>query len=153
MIDGNLLFICVGGGPGQGLVAFDKTTGQVVWKTQDDKTTHATPLPVTLLGVRQVIFLTNQGLVSVEAKSGYVLWRYVFHCPTSAGSSPVVGDDVVYCSAAYGLGASAVKITRTDQAFSAFSSLWHGPSSKTTGPRPFSTTDISTASTSHGLRP
>jgi len=64
-----------------------------------------------IAGVRQVIFFAKSGLVSVAPESGSVLWRYPFPFSTSTAASPVVGDDVVYCSAAYGGGAGAVQIT------------------------------------------
>ena len=74
LVEGNLVFVCAGG-KGQALMAFDKDTGNVVWKTQDDKPTHATPVPASLLGVRQIIFFTQKGLVSVKPETGQVLWR------------------------------------------------------------------------------
>jgi len=118
VIDGNLLFMA-GGGPGQALLALDKNTGKTVWKGQDDVMTHSTPAVATILGVRQVIFFTKRGLVSVVPATGSVLWRYDFPWSTSTAISPVVCGDIVYCSAGYGVGAGAVKLTKTGSAFTA----------------------------------
>ncbi len=112
LIDGDLIFVA-GGGSGQSLLAFNKTTGAVVWKTGDEKMTHATPVAATIQGVRQVIFFTQSGLVSVEAATGKPLWRYAFPYRVSTAASPVVGGDIVYCSAGYGVGAAAVRISRS----------------------------------------
>jgi len=111
VIDGNLLFLA-GGGPGQALLALDKTTGKTVWKGQDDKMTHSTPTLATILGVRQLIFFTQEGLVAVAPTTGYALWRYKFPFKTSTAASPVVCSDIVYCSAGYDVGAGAVKLTK-----------------------------------------
>ena len=74
LVHGDLVFI-VGGGPGESLMAFNKKTGAVVWKTQDEKLTHASPTLATIAGVRQVIFFTQSGLVSCEPQTGKELWR------------------------------------------------------------------------------
>lgn len=125
LIEGDLVFIA-GGGPGEALLAFDKNDGQVVWKGQDDKMTQSTPVAATILGERQVIFFTQTGLVSVTPATGAVLWRFPFKFATSTAISPVVCGDVVYCSAGYGIGASACKITKTDAGFAA-AEIWHDP--------------------------
>jgi outer membrane protein assembly factor BamB len=125
LIDGDLIFVA-GGGPGQALLGLDKRTGQVVWKGQDDRMTHSTPVVATILGVRQIIFLTQKGLVAVAPKTGEVLWRSPFRYQTSTAISPVVGGDVVYCSAAYNVGAGAVKITKSGDKFVA-TELWRKP--------------------------
>jgi outer membrane protein assembly factor BamB len=125
LIEGDLVFIA-GGGAGEALLAFDKNDGHVVWKGQDDKMTQSSPVAATILGERQVIFFTQTGLVSVAPTNGAVLWRFPFKYSTSAAISPVVCGDVVYCSAAYGVGSSACKITRTDSGFEA-TEMWHQP--------------------------
>jgi outer membrane protein assembly factor BamB len=127
VVEGDLVFVA-GGGPGQALLAFDKNNGHVIWKGQDDKLTQSTPLVATILGQRQVIFFTQSGLVSVVPATGGVLWRYPFNYSRSTAMTPVVGGDIVYCSAAYNIGSSACKISKTDGGFEA-SRLWFDPAS------------------------
>jgi outer membrane protein assembly factor BamB len=111
LLEGGLLFVA-GGGPGQSLLAVDPADGRVVWKAFDEKITHATPVAATIHGQRQVIFFLQSGLLSVEPKTGKELWRYAFPYKVSTAASPVVGGDIVYCSAGYGVGAGAVKIVK-----------------------------------------
>jgi outer membrane protein assembly factor BamB len=118
LLEGGLLYIA-GGGPGQSVLAVDHSDGRVVWKAFDEKITHATPVAATIHGQRQVIFFLQSGLLSVEPKSGKELWRYAFPYKVSTAASPVVGGDIVYCSAGYGVGAGAVKITKEGNAFKA----------------------------------
>jgi outer membrane protein assembly factor BamB len=125
LIDGDLVFV-MGGGPGQSLLAFDKTDGHVVWKGQDERMTHSTPVAATILGVRQVIFFTQSGLVAVESKTGGVLWRYPFKYATSTAMSPIVSGDMVYCSAGYGVGSGACKISKAGEKFTA-TQMWFQP--------------------------
>ena len=118
LLEGGLLFVA-GGGPGESLLAVDPKDGKVVWKAFDEKMTHATPVPATILGQRQVIFFLQSGLLAVEPKTGRELWRYNFNYSTSTAASPVVVDDIVYCSAGYGVGAGAARITKSGDAFTA----------------------------------
>lgn len=125
VLEGNLIFVCAGGA-NQSLLCFHKATGALVWKGQSDRMTHATPVVATIHGHRQVIFFTQSGLVSVVPGTGQVLWRYKFPYQTSTAASPVVGGDIVFCSAGYGVGAGAVKITREGTSFKA-TELWRKP--------------------------
>jgi outer membrane protein assembly factor BamB len=127
LVEGNLVFVA-GGGPGQALLAFDKDTGKVVWKGQDDMMTQSTPIAATILGQRQVIFFTQRGLVSVAPKTGALLWRFPFRYNTSTAMSPVVSGDIIYCSAAYGVGSAACRITKSATGFAA-TQLWYQPAS------------------------
>lgn len=125
LIEGDSIFLCAGG-TNQALLAFRKTDGALVWKGQNDKMTHATPIAGTILGQRQVVFFTQSGLVSVKPADGTVLWRYEFPYKVSTAASPVIGDDMVFCSAGYGVGAGAVRISKDGSGFKA-TELWRKP--------------------------
>ena len=116
LIEGDVLLMC-GGGSGQALLGLNKDSGEVIWKSEDDKMTHATPIIATLHGLKQCIFFTQKGLVSVAPADGKVLWRQDYKFAVSTAASPVVWEDIVYCSAGYGVGAGAFKITKSGEAF------------------------------------
>ena len=118
IVDGELVFFA-GGGPGESLLALNKNTGAVAWKAHDEKITHATPVAATIQGVRQVIFFLQSGLLSVSASDGKALWRFPFRYNVSTAISPVVSGDIVYCSAGYGVGSGACKITKSGDTFTA----------------------------------
>lgn len=110
LLEGGLLYVA-GGGAGESLLAVNPKDGKIVWKAFDEKMTHATPVATTILGQRQIIFFLQSGLLSIEPKSGKELWRYPFDYKVSTAASPVVDKDIVYCSAGYGVGAGAVRVT------------------------------------------
>lgn len=112
LIEGDLILVNCNAS-NQRLLALRKQDGSEAWKGQNDAMTQATPVAASIAGVRQVVFFAQSGLVSVAPADGAVLWRYPFSYSTSSGASPVVGDDIVYCSAAYGMGAGATRITGT----------------------------------------
>ncbi len=106
--------IVEGSGVDRGILAFDKKSGVLVWGSTSEAATHATPTVATILGQKQVICFMQSGLVSVEPKGGMVLWRLAHPYKLSTGASPVVGGkngDIVYCSAGYGVGGAACRIT------------------------------------------
>ena len=125
LIEGDLVFLA-GGGKGEALIALDKTTGKRKWAKYDDKMTHATPIAATIAGTRQVIFFTQEGLIAVVPESGKKLWDYPFKFNVSTAASPVVYEDIVYCSAGYGVGSGAVKISGSGTKLKA-EELWRKP--------------------------
>lgn len=110
VVDGDLVIVG-GGGAGQSLLAFNKATGKLVWKTGTETVTHATPVVTEIHGVRQVIFFCVSGLVSVEINSGKLLWKQPFKFAVSTAASPIVDGNVVFCSAGYGVGGGAYKVS------------------------------------------
>jgi outer membrane protein assembly factor BamB len=125
IVEGDLVIVD-GGGEGQTFLAFNKNNGEVVWKKETDQITHATPTPATIGGVRQAIFFTKSGLVALDVKSGEVLWRFALRSAQPACASPVVSGEIVYCSAGYGVGAAACRVTRDGGQFTA-RELWRTP--------------------------
>jgi len=104
--------LVAGGGKGQSLLAFNAATGQVVWKSGSDQPSYATPVPATIHGQLQAIFLTARGLAAVDPTDGRELWTYPFPMQTATAASPVVWQDVVHCTAGYGVGGAAVRVKR-----------------------------------------
>jgi outer membrane protein assembly factor BamB len=122
LIEGNLVIV-YGGGPGQSLLAFQRDSGKLIWKSGNETATHATPIAATIHGVRQVIFFCTSGLVSVDPRTGEELWRQKFPFKVSTAASPVVAGDLVYCSAGYGVGAGLYRISKKGNAMSS-SEVW-----------------------------
>ena len=118
LVSGDRVFVA-GGGRNQSLLCFNKSGGELLWKSESDPITHATPVIANIAGVDQVIYFTQNGLVSVTPDQGKVLWRYDFDFKVSTAASPVVWEDIVFCSAGYGVGAGAVKISGEGDALKA----------------------------------
>lgn len=118
LVEGDHVYVA-GGGKGESLLAFDKASGKLAWKTGDTLMTHATPVAAAIHGVQQIIFFTQDGLIAVTPDSGKELWAYDFPFKTSTAASPVVAGDIVYCAAGYGVGSAAVKVSKNGSKFQA----------------------------------
>ena len=125
LVKDNAIYLA-GGGKGQSLLAFDKETGELLWKGQSDEMTHVTPIAATIHGAHQIIYFTQSGLVAVAPNNGKLIWRQDFPHATSTAASPVVYKDIVYCSAGYGVGAGAYRIKKDDNGFES-EELWRTP--------------------------
>lgn len=96
LVDGDLLIACAGGMKGAGIVAFDKRSGAVRWKSQDDQAGYAPPVVATLAGTRQYVCFTAEAVIGLAASDGKLLWR--FPVKTAFGrhvTTPVVLGDIV----------------------------------------------------------
>ena len=115
VVDGKQVVVG-GGGAGQAFLAFNKTDGELIWKSGDELITHATPHLTELNKQKQFVFFTQSGLIGVDAASGNEVWRAPFKFSVSTAASPVSHDDYVYCSAGYGVGAGLFHVTGEKEA-------------------------------------
>jgi outer membrane protein assembly factor BamB len=114
LLEGNHLLINVGG-KGAGVVAFHKDTGKEVWKATDQEASYSSPTAATIDGVRHVIFLTREGILSLDPATGAVRfskrWRSRMHASVNAATPLVVGDQL-FVSACYDTGAVLHKVRK-----------------------------------------
>lgn len=76
-VDGQRLIVLVGDTQGAGIVCFDKQTGKVLWKSQNDRAANAAPITAAIgdPSLRQVFVFTVEGLIGLDLASGELLWR------------------------------------------------------------------------------
>lgn len=109
LIDGDKVIVSPGGEKA-GIVALNKKTGAVIWKSVlpgADLAGYASPIVVTVGGVRQYVAYLSKGLVGVDAATGAFLWRYDKSVDTRFGvhaATPVAAGNLIYSAAATGGG-------------------------------------------------
>ena len=109
-----------GGSKGNSVVAYDRTTGKQAWAALDDTAAYASPMLVTLGGVRQILVFTASRLVSLAADTHTVLWEFpwVTQYGVNASQPLLLGNDQVFVSTGYGSGAAAIQLTKEGDRFS-----------------------------------
>ena len=83
LVDGDKL-LCTPGGPDAAIVALDKRTGEVIWKSAlpdigdrgKDGAGYSSMIAADIDGVRQYIQILGRGAVGVAADDGRLLWSY-----------------------------------------------------------------------------
>ncbi len=122
LVDGNLLYTMVGG-DGQGIVAFDKMTGEVKWKSLDCKAGYCPPTIIKHGGVRQMIVFHPKAVVSVDPANGKQHWSIPIE-PLYEMSicRPMIDGNYLYAS---GIGNKSVMIELDPEKPEA-KELWRG---------------------------
>jgi len=123
VIDGENIIVQVGSATGASIVAFNKKSGAVVWKAENDQTAYAAPIIATVAGVRQFLSFTAEALLALDPRDGRLLWRV----PLKTGlgrhvTTPVVSDDLVLV-ASHQIGLVATRIAKNGDALTA-SEAW-----------------------------
>ena len=122
LVDGDVL-VCTPGGEEATIVALNKATGEPIWKSAipgGDEAAYASPIAITVDGVKQYVQFLGKGVVGVDAKTGNLLWRYDATAQGSPANipSPVVDAAYVYSGTNRG-GGGLVKLKATGGKFEA----------------------------------
>ena len=109
-----------GGAAGQSVLAYSRATGQRLWAALPDQATYASPMLVTLGGVRQILIVTAERLVGLSTDGASILWSHAWPAPNgiNAAQPLLVGDDRIYVSSGYGMGAAVIQVSRSGDDFS-----------------------------------
>ena len=126
LIDGDLLYTMVGG-KGQGIVAFNKMTGEVVWKALDCETGYCPPSIIEAGGVRQLIAFHPKGVVSLNPADGTKYWEHeLTPLYQMSIARPMIDGNLLYAS-----GIKDVSLMmELDTEKPAAKELWRGDSKK-----------------------
>jgi outer membrane protein assembly factor BamB len=114
LVDGGMVYVNVGGPNGAGLVAFDANTGNVRWNATNDEAGYSSPIVGTIDGVKSVLCLTRAGLVAVEPATGKVRFQFPWRSRNNNSVNaavPIVDGNLIFLSASYGTGATALRVT------------------------------------------
>jgi outer membrane protein assembly factor BamB len=119
MVEGDRIFVAVGGSEGASVVCFNKRDGKLIWKSQSDIPGNGGPVVATVAGRKQVLAFTVDAAVGLDFENGALLWRVPVK--TSFGrhvASPIaVGDTVIVGSHQAGL--IGIRVARDGDTFSA----------------------------------
>jgi outer membrane protein assembly factor BamB len=74
LVEGDLV-IAIPGAESAGVVAYEKGTGKLAWKSGGDQAAYATPVSVTVDGKKQIVVFNAFGLVGIAFDGGKELWR------------------------------------------------------------------------------
>jgi outer membrane protein assembly factor BamB len=104
--------ICTPGGEHGSLAALNKETGEVVWhSTELTSGAHYSSIVVMPhAGHTDLVQLLPDQLVAVNAQTGKLLWTVPWPKPVAAIPTPIVRDQFVYCTSAYGTGCMLVEV-------------------------------------------
>ncbi len=104
LVDANRLIALVGGSPDAKTVAFDKLTGEEVWRALNATSApgYDPPIIVEAGGVRQLIVWHPMAVASLDPESGAVYWEQPFKIQAGLTvATPVLSEHGLLVSAFY----------------------------------------------------
>ena len=104
------------GGSGQGVVAFNRGTGAVVWTSAPIAVAPGSPVLIQVDGRDQVVVVGQQELLGLDPADGRVLWRHPHANELGLNlSMPVWGTDgLLFMSSAYDGGSRMLRVSQVD---------------------------------------
>jgi outer membrane protein assembly factor BamB len=120
IVDG-MVVVTPGGAQGKSIVAYDRLSGEPVWRALDDRVAYTSPILATLAGRRQIVWISGQRAVGLAPENGALLWEYAFPAQMDMNcSQPVVVDEAnVLLSSSPGPGAVLLEIANTGETYAA----------------------------------
>ena len=119
LIDGDKLIVTPGGKDAT-LVALNKKTGEVIWKSQvpaGNAAAYSSVIAIDVGGQRQYVQFLKGSVVGVAAEDGKFLWRY--DAPANRMginiTTPLYSDGQVFATSAYGKGGGLVKLNKEEK--------------------------------------
>lgn len=106
------LVIVTAGVPGACVVACDEKTGEIRWKSGEDRAGYSSAVVATVHDQPVLLALTASSLSAMNPASGEVLWRHSFPTEYDCNTAtPVVFENQVLISAGENHGSVLLKVT------------------------------------------
>lgn len=120
LVDGDKL-LCTPGGSKGTVVALNKKSGEVLWRSKEltDSAAYASLVIAEFGGVRQYVVFTDASVAGVAAADGRLLWKAPRRGRTAVIPTPIVSENFVYVTSGYGVGCSLLKISKNGDGFTA----------------------------------
>ncbi len=136
----NLVIVNPGGVAGDGLAAYDRKTGKLVWsrdgiRMKVDKSGsknrmgYSTPMLANIHGVQQLLMFDGTGLKSYLPDTGRLLWKFDHqNDPAVNVAQPLVFEDGrVFISCSYDVGCAMLQVRQEQDGRWSVQSLWKRP--------------------------
>ncbi|MEE8399230.1 MAG: PQQ-binding-like beta-propeller repeat protein [Desulfobacterales bacterium] len=112
LVIGNRIIATVGG-KDVSMVALDRMTGGVIWKTTGagDKPGYSSPILIDYQGLKQIVTPMSESIVGVRASDGKLLWQYPHKVYTDQNiTAPIFHDGSVIVSGCVKKGTTSLKL-------------------------------------------
>ena len=110
VIDSKLVIIHAGIQPSGCYVAYDRLTGNEIWRGGDDEHGYGTPIVIEHAGMRQLIGWTPKHVVSLDITSGKLLWKYPYDVTYGVSIATPIFHDGTVLVCGYWHGSKAIKL-------------------------------------------
>ncbi len=111
--DGTTIF-CVPGGRDANIIALDRNTGKIIWKSRGsgERSGYSSPLLINHSKKKILVTHMERSVHGIDAANGNVLWKYGLVNQYSIHPNvPAYADGYLYCTIGYGVGGVMLKLS------------------------------------------
>lgn len=118
LLDGDRL-ICTPGGKDGVLVALNKMTGDLIWRSSDlpDAASYASPTPVVIDGVKQYLIMSAEHVAGFDPENGSLLWKFPFPYRLVHCTDPIYSRGIVFATSEDRIGSLGYSIRKKGSRF------------------------------------
>lgn len=113
LFDGNVLY-CTPGGTEASLVALDRNTGKMIWKSKanGNKSAYCSPMIIKIKNRKIIVTMMEKAVCGFDAETGRMLWQYEHINDTGVHPNiPIYINGSLYCTSGYGKGGELLKLS------------------------------------------
>lgn len=124
----NLCVVSPGGMTGSALVAYNRMSGEPVWKGGSHGPGYSSPILAMIHGTQQILMYYADGVAGHDAATGQELWHFPWsNINENNIVQPIVREDgTVFISSGYGTGSALVEPSKSGSSWSV-KSRWEAP--------------------------
>jgi len=106
----NLVIMHIGARPKGCLVAFDRISGNEVWRSSDDPAGYCTPIIIEHEGNEQIICWTPEHILGISPNTGEIYWSVPYKVTNGVSiATPIFHEELVFVSG-YWEGSKAIRL-------------------------------------------
>lgn len=126
VVNREMLIINNCGANGHGVIALNKATAELIWKSETETDSYSTPIIVEIGGVEQAVVFKADALISVATKDGARLWEFPWKSNMGqCNATPIFqSPDKIFISS-YSESMSALLQISADVDQFTVNTLWH----------------------------
>jgi len=103
------MVIAQGGGKAVA-AAYDKNSGELIWKSMEGEVGYSAPALITIDGETKLLIYHGKGLACLEPETGKMLWNVPWETEYCVNATtPLVDNQIVFHTSGYNMGSQAIK--------------------------------------------
>ncbi len=116
------MVIVQGGGSAQ-IIAYDKFSADLVWKSKEGKAGFSSAMPIEIGSEQFLLIYHGVGLSLIDPNDGTELWEIPWETDYGVNATtPIVQSDTVFFTSGYGMGSQTIKASKET-----YDILWTNP--------------------------
>jgi outer membrane protein assembly factor BamB len=119
LVVGDAVIVLPGGPNNKSVVAYHRVTGKRLWSALNEPQAYSSPALVTLLDVPQLVIFGGTKVFGLSLDGSKELWSYPWTTTNGINATQplIIGDNRVFVSSSYGVGAAVIELTKDGDRF------------------------------------